>query len=96
MQWLKCYLEQGAVCQHLQIKNGKAICFALALQGFHKDEFGNLLSSLSTVPFPDSTELNLGIGVDLNSGWRNPRFIQVEGMGVFSPMCSLVLKSAAR
>lgn len=60
---------------------------------FHKDDFGNLISSLSTVPFPDLTELNLGVGVDLKSEGKDLRFIQVEGAGCFSPVCSLVLKS---
>lgn len=71
-----------------------AVCFALALQVFHKDEFGNLLSSLSIVPFPNLTKLNLGIWVDLNSEGRDLRFFQVKGTGCFSPECSLVLKSA--
>lgn len=73
-----------------------AVCFALVLQVFLKDEFGSLLSSLSTVSFPDLTELNLGIRVELNSEGRNLRLIQVEETGFFSPsFCSLVLKSAA-
>lgn len=75
------------MCQHLQITH-------FALQVFHKDEFGNLLSSLSTLLFPDLTELNLDIGVDLNSEGRDLRFIQVEETGVFSPLCSHVLKSS--
>lgn len=39
------------------------VCFALTLQVLHKDKFGSLISSLSTVPFPD-----------LTGHWGRPKF----------------------
>lgn len=67
-----------------------AVGFALVLQVFLKDEFGSLLSSLSTVSFPDLTELNLGIRVELNSEGRNLRLIQAEETGFFPPVFALL------